>query len=171
MEIKETIIGRSSGKPFLAIYHDIGSEKDIEGKEIIGARAYCFYEDKLVIVHESKGHWNLPGGGIEDGEDIRDGIHREVKEETNMRIHKMRFVGLQEAHEPEGVRYYVRAVCLVEPNGDFKDDPGKEVTEIKLIDPTECIGMTDAHWGRIAERMLQRALELKGQMQAELGQP
>jgi ADP-ribose pyrophosphatase YjhB (NUDIX family) len=168
MEIKETIIGKSTGEVFNAVYRDIEGEKDFEGKKIVGVRAYCFYQNKLVIVHESKGHWNIPGGGIEDGESVRDGIRREVKEETNMKINKMRYVGIQETHEMQGIKYYVRVVCLVEPDGDFKSDPAGEVVETKLIDPDLCVSIADVNWGKIAERMLQRALELKIQMQGEL---
>ncbi|MES2215770.1 MAG: NUDIX hydrolase [Patescibacteria group bacterium] len=164
MQIKETILSRSTGQPLEATYKDIDDERDFSGLPIWGARAYCFYGDKLVVVHENKGHWNLPGGGIEDGEDVSVGIHREIKEETNMRVLKMRYVGLQEAHQADGLHYYVRAVCLVEPEGDFLNDPGGEVMETKLIDPSECIQLTDAHWGKIGVRMLERALELKEEM-------
>ena len=168
MELRDTIIGRSSGKPFEAYYRDIDSEKDFEGIKIQAARAYCFYKDKLVVVHELKGHWGLPGGQIEDGENVRDGLRREIKEETNMNVLRMRFIGFQEAKDSEKTTYYVRAVCLVEPYGEFVKDPANEVTEIKLIDPAECCDLADANWGRIGERMLERALEQKKLIQMEL---
>lgn len=168
MKIEATIIGRTSGRPFRAIYTEIKNEKGLKSLPIKGTRAYCFYNDKLVIVHESKGHWNLPGGGIEPNENVVKGIHREVKEETNMKILKMKFIGIQEIYESgKDVQYYVRVACLVEPEGDFKIDPGGEVTEIAFIDPSECVSRTDAHWGKIAERTLERALELKEEMLTE----
>lgn len=56
MEIKTTIIGRH-GKPLHVIYKDIENEKDFEGIKIESVRGYCFYNNKIVVVHESKGHW------------------------------------------------------------------------------------------------------------------
>jgi hypothetical protein len=59
-------------------------------------------------------------------------------------------------------------VCLVEPNGDFKTDPAGEVTEIKLIEPSAIISLADSHWGEMANRMLERATDLKNQIELEV---
>ena len=44
--------------------------------------------------------WSLPGGGIEFDESIRDGLVREVFEETGLRVRPGRLVGLSEFHNP-----------------------------------------------------------------------
>lgn len=168
MEIVETLINRESGQPYEVIYRDIDAENDFAGKEIKGARAYCFCGDKIVVTHEAKGHWSLVGGGIEEGEEIRAGIRREVREETNMQVEKMRFVGLLEVREPEGTWFYIWAVCLVTPYGPFQKDPAEEVSEIKLIEPAEVAKVTSANFKRIGERILKRALEAKALMQVEI---
>lgn len=164
MEIRQRITGRN-GVEFDAVYYDADTEPDIRAAQIRAVRAYCFYNDKIVIVHESKGHWGLPGGSLEPGETITEGIRREVKEETNMRILDLRILGLQEAHEASKVSYYVRFACLVEPEGEFTNDPDGDVTEIALIDPHEVVARTDAHWKKIAERFYLRALEARAQME------
>lgn len=159
-----------AGKPIEVLYRDIESESDFEGKKIESVRAYCFYKNQLVVVHEKEGHWGIPGGKIEDGENVREGARREIMEESNMKVTKMRLVGIQEVKKPDGSDggFYVRVACLVEPYGDFKTDPAGEVTEIKLIDPSTSIQLADAHWGKIAERMLERSLELKKVMELEV---
>lgn len=41
----------------------------------------------LVVREKGRGSWDLPGGGIEHGEDIRAAIARELKEEINFTGH------------------------------------------------------------------------------------
>lgn len=165
MEIK-TILTNRSGQVLNVAYRDIDSELDLKDKKISGVHAYCFYKDKLVIVYaESKGYWTPPGGGVEEGETARDAVRREIKEETNMKVLKQRFIGYQDISEPKGVVSHIRSVCIVEPYGDFTADIDGEVTEIKLIDPKEYKKYFD--WGVVGDRLMQRALELKTQMQAE----
>ena len=164
MEIKKTIITKA-GLKFEIIYNDVDDDSAFIGKKMESVRAYCFYQDKLLIVHESAGHWGIPGGGLDDNESVRDGAKREVMEETNMKIIKMRLVGMHETIRPSGESvFHARVVCLVEPEGDFIEDPAGEVTEIKLIEPEEFIQMCDSQWGKMADRMLERAVEFKDQM-------
>ncbi len=164
MEIKKTIT-RKDGQIFQIIYNDVDDCADFGGKKVESTRAYCFYQNKLVIVRESAGHWGIPGGGLDDGESVEDGTRREVLEEANMKIIKMRPVGMHETIRPTGESvYHSRMVCLVEPEGDFVEDPAGEVLEIKLIDPSEFIQLCDSHWGEMADRMLERALEFKSLM-------
>lgn len=169
MEIKASVKDHKTGNILPVLYRDIDGEKDFEGLKINSIRAYCFIKDQLVVVREAEGYWGLPGGRVEDGEKVREATRREVMEESNMKISKMRFVSIQEVVFPEGPAYHVvRMICLVEPNGDFKTDPAGEVTEIKLIDPSTFIQLSDAHWGKVADRMLERALELKKVLDAEV---
>ncbi|NTV41488.1 MAG: NUDIX domain-containing protein [Candidatus Moranbacteria bacterium] len=52
------------------------------------ARAVVFDgENKIAILHVSKhGYHKLPGGGVEDGEDIEKALEREIKEEIGSQI-------------------------------------------------------------------------------------
>jgi len=164
MQIHHTITNKEN-QVFKIIYNDVDDDMTFAGKKIESVRAYCFYQDKLVIVHESAGHWGIPGGGIDEGESAENGIIREVIEEANMKIVKMRSVGMHETIRPSGVSaFHARVVCLVEPIADFQEDPAGEVTEIKLIDPKEFIPLCDSQWGEMADRMLERALQFKEEM-------
>jgi 8-oxo-dGTP diphosphatase len=156
----------SSGESLRVEYSDINSELDYGEKKIAAVHAYCFYKDQLVIVYaKNKGYWTPPGGGVEEGESAREAVSREVKEETNMRVLKQRFIGYQDIHENQGITSQTRSVCLVEPYGDFISDPDEDITEIKLIDPKDYKQYFD--WGDIGDHLMMRALEIKTQMDLE----
>ncbi|MEI6042704.1 MAG: NUDIX hydrolase [bacterium] len=167
MEIKKNIIS-PSGQKFEITYNDVDEDNAFIGKKMESVRAYCFIKDLLVVVHEAAGYWGIPGGSIENEESVRDGAVREVMEETNMKILKMKFVGMHETISLSGESaFQARVVCLVEPVGDFIEDPAGEITEIKLMDPYEFIKLDDYQWDEISNRMLERAMEFKKQMEME----
>ena len=165
MEIKSTLTNHT-GQVLDVAYRDINSELDFKDKKISGVHAYCFYKDKLVVVYsESKGYWTPPGGGVEEGEDVRSAVQREVQEETNMKVVRQRFIGYQDISEPKGIISQTRSVCIVEPYGEFVVDPDGEITKMELIDPKEYKQYFD--WGKIGDRLMERAMEAKSQMQLE----
>lgn len=46
-------------------------------------------DGKILLLKESKklsGQWELPGGGLNFGEDIHQGLKREIEEETGMKV-------------------------------------------------------------------------------------
>lgn len=167
MEIKSTLTNRS-GQVLNVVYKDVDSELDFKDINISGVHAYCFYGDKLVVVYsDKKAYWTPPGGSVEIGESARDAVMREVKEETNMRVLKQRFVGFQEISEPERVVNQTRSVCIVEPYGPFVEDPDDgEVTKIELIDPKDYKKYFD--WGEVGDHIMERVLQLKTQMDLEV---
>lgn len=56
-------------------------------------KCLCVRDGKLLMVRESEslsgGKWELPGGGLDFGEDIYIGLGREVQEEMGLRLSKM----------------------------------------------------------------------------------
>lgn len=166
MEIKSTLATRS-GQVLPVVYRDIESEKELGDRKVSGVHAYCFYKDKFVVVYsDKKGYWTPPGGGVEEGEDIRHAVRREVKEETNMSISKHRFLGYQDIFWSDRVETQTRSVCLVEPLGPFVSDPDGEVTRIKLIDPKDF--KKYFNWGVVGDHLMQRALEIKEILESEI---
>ncbi len=165
MQLKSTVINKLGQKEDI-IYTDINSENDLQDRNIRGCRAYCFYNNQLVIVYsDSKGFWSLPGGGREKGETVSEAVTREVKEETNMRVLKQELIGIQEVISSGKTNYYSTSVCIVEPYGNFTLDPDGEITKMKLIEPVEFIQYSHFPLGKILDRMMERAFELKEKME------
>lgn len=63
-------------------------------------RAIVFDKDgKVALVHVSKhDYYMLPGGGIEDGEDSRNGLNREITEELGCKIEITSEIGIAEVY-------------------------------------------------------------------------
>lgn len=165
MQINSTLTNHL-GQVLNVTYNDIESELDLADKKISSVHAYCFYKDKLVVVYaENKDCWTPAGGGVEVGESAFDAVRREVKEETNMNVLEHRFIGYQDITEPNGVVSQTRSVCIVEPYGPFVSDPDGDITKIELIDPKDYKNYFN--WKEIGDHIMQRALELKAQIDLE----
>jgi 8-oxo-dGTP diphosphatase len=54
----------------------------------VSVKALIFDETKtkFLIIKEDNGWWELPGGGLDNGEDAEKGLRREVKEEIGLEV-------------------------------------------------------------------------------------
>jgi len=59
-------------------------------RPILGVGALIFERDEILLVERGreplKGYWSLPGGVLETGETLAEGVRREVREETGLEI-------------------------------------------------------------------------------------
>ena len=99
----------------------------------IAGRAVVLTDDKKVhLLHMSKiGHYKLPGGGVDDGEDIEQGLMRELMEEIGCRakiIHevgKIRELRNQMKWDQMSYCYIARQIGnLSEPNLEESEQQG-----------------------------------------------
>ena len=62
------------------------------------AGALCADNGRLLLARRAhppfEGFWDIPGGFLNEGEDPLDGLRRELKEETGLKIEPQRFFGL-----------------------------------------------------------------------------
>jgi 8-oxo-dGTP diphosphatase len=159
MEIESKLTNRSGQELKVMYYEGLNPNENLEGKILQAVHGLCFYEDKLVIVYaKEKGYWTFPGGGIEPGETYEEALIREVKEESNMKVLHQGLIGYQDIYELDKTVRQTRSFCIVEPIGEFVGDPDGDITEIKLIDPSDIKQYFD--WSEIGERIIERALEL-----------
>jgi ADP-ribose pyrophosphatase YjhB (NUDIX family) len=68
-----------------------------EGILRVGCSATIFdgnREKVLLTRRTDNGHWCLPGGGMESGESAAEACEREVWEETGLKVHATRLIGV-----------------------------------------------------------------------------
>lgn len=90
------------------------------------------------------GKWSLPGGYLELGESLVEGVLREVREETGVNGVVKRFIAPVEYIEKEGdrVRYhFVILVYLVEIDGDTTPRASDDAEEAALVPIEEAVKM------------------------------
>jgi len=96
---------------------------DGEGRVLLGRRRF---EPRL-------GYWDLPGGFLEEGEEPLDALRREVREETQLEVEPLRFLG--HWNEPYDGRVVLCLTWLARGLGDPR--PGDDLVELKWFAASE----------------------------------
>jgi 8-oxo-dGTP pyrophosphatase MutT (NUDIX family) len=105
----------------------IADDEEAEPYQRVAAYAVVVSERGVLLTQFTSrtavpGTWGLPGGGLDEGEDPVDGVHREVWEETGQRVELAGLATIQSRHwvgrAPSGavedfhaVRIVYRATC------------------------------------------------------------
>ena len=109
-------------------------------RPIIGVGAIILKRDRILMAQRGKqplkGWWSLPGGALETGESLADGVRREVREETSLEV---RPLGILEVFErimrdasgaPEYHYVLIDYVCRI-TGGDLR--PGDDVCAVEWV--------------------------------------
>lgn len=131
-------------------------DKFPRGVEVVGSAIIEDSEGRILLTKSPKwnGKWIFPGGHIEAGEKIIDGITREAEEETGLKIKPVEIVAWGELiGSPNFVRpahfIYFDAYCKLE-GGEVKLD-GRELTEYKWVSSEDALklDLADSYDGTI----------------------
>jgi 8-oxo-dGTP pyrophosphatase MutT (NUDIX family) len=160
MQINEIML--YLGKKYPLTYKDSDDFSNLPLKDCAQVYGVCFCGGKIVLgFSRTMQKWSLIGGTIEPGEELLQALAREIKEESNMELIKCWPIGHQ-ISVGKYDKYQLRYACMVQPYGPFVADPdageGHGVDRITLIDPKDFT--KHIKWGKIGNRLLERALEL-----------
>jgi len=87
-------------------------------KTRIEARGVIFdYDQRVLLVRQVRDLWVIPGGGVEPGETILEGLKRELKEETGLNIEPIRLLWFSDEVSKEYKTHYISVIFLVQPVG------------------------------------------------------
>lgn len=163
MSIKGSYTSKRTGKMTHISYEEVASFENIKDLPVYAAGAFCFYNDKLVLVYaEKRKTWEIPGGGREEGESFDECITREIREESNMKVLELIPLGYDTFtyDDSDEVHCVLRYAARVEPYGEFLSDGSGdgEITQTTLIDPADYKKYFD--WGERSDAMLKKAMEV-----------
>jgi len=103
-------------------------QREFPQSPLVGVGAVVVHEGRVLLVRRGseplKGHWTLPGGVLEVGETLVEGVVREVREETGLLVEPLELVELldrihrEPGREAGRIRYhYVIADYLCRVTG------------------------------------------------------
>lgn len=112
-------------------------------------KGLCVREGKLLMVKdmtpmyaELGGRWEIPGGGLDFGEDVATAVGREVKEEMGLEVtylaEKPTYIWTSKRQGKRGMEWH--HVCILAYRFDVKDlnfTPSEECTEIRFVSREE----------------------------------
>ena len=127
---------KDSYYPFNGIDYERSTVRCIvKNKDNKVAVLYIYCDDELFGLRD---HYELPGGGIEEGETFIDALHREIKEEIGVTVKDIKEIGIVKVdYNPfrrTDVAYYYSAMveCYGENNLTLEEQ--KLVTRIEWIE-------------------------------------
>ncbi len=83
-------------------WQQIGSEKHSLKKLPVSAKAVVVSKDgRVLLMRKSSGLVDLPGGKVEEGEDLYLALEREILEETGLKIETFEFIASWVKHNPD----------------------------------------------------------------------
>lgn len=87
-------------------------QREFPETPLVGVGAVVVKEGRVLLIRRGnepmKGRWSLPGGMLELGESLTDGVVREVREETGLIVEPVELIELLDRIHREGerVRYH-----------------------------------------------------------------
>lgn len=107
------------------------------------------HECRVLLVQRGKepgkGRWTFPGGFLEEDEAPDEGLIREVREETGLRVEVNGLIAVRHAQtDAEQNVYCVYRLTLAGPIGDLLvDGDGDEVSRTVLVEPAQLSSLGD----------------------------
>jgi 8-oxo-dGTP pyrophosphatase MutT (NUDIX family) len=117
----------------------------IDYRDRVAARAVVFdHNKKVALLHVTKNNYHkLPGGGVEEGESLEQGLRREILEEVGCQIKNIREVGIVEEYRNE-FKLKQTSYCYI---ADVEGEIGAQKLEQGEIDEghdLEWVGLDEA---------------------------
>ncbi len=119
-------------------------KRDYPDRPILGVGAVIVSQGRALLVRRAteplKGEWSVPGGVLELGEKLHDGVRREVREETGLEVEPQRVLEVFDSifNDQQGRTQYhyvlIDYLCSV-TRGEAR--AGSDVSEVKWVGEDE----------------------------------
>jgi 8-oxo-dGTP diphosphatase len=80
-------------------------QREYPERPIVGVGGVVIFEDRALLIRRGseplKGEWSIPGGTLEVGETIAEGVRRELREETGLEVRVLELIEVFERIFPD----------------------------------------------------------------------
>ena len=111
--------------------------KDKITKCILSNMCMVYKDDEILVINRTKSDWpglSFPGGHVEKGETLEESVTREIKEETGLTLHSVKFCAIKEWDWGNDVRYLGLLYKSNDFSGEIKSSNEGQVFWIKKSD-------------------------------------
>jgi len=114
-------------------------KREYPKQPLVGVGGVVIHRNRVLLIRRGgeplKGEWSIPGGLIEVGEELADGVRRELKEETGLEVEPLAIIETFDRIFREGrrVRYHfviVDYICRLK-RGRLR--PASDVVEARWV--------------------------------------
>ena len=150
----------------------MASSKEYPDRPVVGIGGVIIDDGRAVLIRRGSepllGEWSIPGGTLELGESLEEGVARELLEETGIEVRVVELIevfdriypgnGTAGAEEKKNPRFhYVIADYLCENLGG-EPRPGSDVTDLAFAREEE---LAKYHLTETATRILKKAFAMR----------
>ena len=107
---------------------------------LVGVGAVIFRGEEVVLVRRGQepdqGDWSLPGGLVELGERLTAAIHREIAEETGLRVRILGIAAVLERLFPDAAGKIAYHYVLIDYLCEYREgelEPGSDITDARFV--------------------------------------
>lgn len=111
--------------------------KDKITKCILSNMCMVYKDDEILVINRTKNDWpglSFPGGHVEKGETLEESVIREIKEETGLTLHSVKFCAIKDWDWGDDVRYLGLLYKSNDFSGEIKSSNEGQVFWIKRCD-------------------------------------
>lgn len=142
-------------------------KRDYPDRPIIGVGAVIASQGRVLLVRRAteplKGEWSVPGGVLELGEKLHDGVRREVWEETGLKVEPQQVLEVFDSifNDQQGRTQYhyvlIDYLCMV-TSGEAS--AGSDVSEVRWVTEDEIVAL---ELRESIERVLRKGMSSVGE--------
>ena len=114
-------------------------KREFPERPIVGVGGVVVHRKRVLLIRRGseplKGEWSIPGGLVELGEELADGVRRELKEETGLDVEPLEVLTVFDRITREGdrVRYHYVIVDYVCRRRGGRLKPDSDVVDARWV--------------------------------------
>lgn len=118
-------------------------KREYPKQPIVGVGGVVIEEDRVLLIRRGreplKGEWSIPGGMLELGENLKEGVRREVWEETGLKVRPLEALLVFDRIQKNGkrVQYHYVIVDYVCRRTGGRLKSGSDVLDARWVDRKE----------------------------------